>query len=302
MDEWQRKEIERVFENDVQWGCPMERYTAFRVGGPADALCICRDVPRLCWLIAFLHRQRIAFVVLGKGSNVLVRDTGFPGAVVHLAGSLASLEEGREGPHVLAAGGGAPIAEMLNYCMQRGLRGLEFLAGIPGTAGGAAAMNAGAWGEEMSGVIQGIETVDSTGEVASTDRSGLCFSYRSLALAEGSVISKVLLVLSRDEASGVSNRIHEYLVRRKTRQPLEFPSAGSVFRNPPNDHAGRLIEAAGLKGEKIGGARISPKHANFIVNEGGARAEDILALMQKAEEKVLEHSGIHLEPEIRVIG
>jgi UDP-N-acetylmuramate dehydrogenase len=302
MDERRRKEIERVFEEDVHWDCPMDRYTTFRVGGPAEAFCVCRDLPRLRWLMSFLHREGIPFVVLGKGSNVLVKDTGFPGVVVHLGGSLASLEEGEEGPHSLKAGGGAPIAEMLNHCTQRGLSGLEFLAGIPGTAGGAAAMNAGAWGKEMSGVVHGIETVDARGEVVSSDHSGLRFSYRSLSLAEGSVIAKVLFILSPDEPSGVSRRIHEYLARRKAGQPLELPSAGSVFRNPPNDYAGRLIEAVGLKGERIGGARISPKHANFIVNEGGARAEDILALMRQARKKVLEHSGINLEPEIRVIG
>ena len=163
-------------------------------------------------------------------------------------------------------------------------------------------MNAGAWGREMSEVVQKIETVDAAGEVVSWDRSRLHFSYRTLSLPKGTVIAKVLVLLAQEEPSEVSRRIHEYLLRRRAGQPLDLPSAGSVFRNPPNEVAGRLIEEAGLKGKRIGGARISPKHANFIVNEGGARAEDILALMWHVREKVLDHSGIDLEPEIRVIG
>ena len=302
MDARQREQVQRVFGGDVQWDCPMAPYTTFGVGGPAEALCQCRNLPRLTWLMAFLHRERIPFVVLGRGSNVLIRDSGFPGVVGHLADDLASLEEGPEGPPSLAAGGGAPIAEVLNHCRGRGWSGVEFLAGIPGTAGGAAAMNAGAWGKEMSGVVHGIETVDATGEVVFRGRAGLRFSYRSLSLPEGAVITKVLLLLTQRDPEGVSRAMKEYLGRRKAAQPLDLPSAGSVFRNPPNDHAGRLIDEAGLKGKRIGGAVISPKHGNFIVNEGGARAEDILALMRHAREKVLEHSGIALEPEIRVIG
>jgi UDP-N-acetylmuramate dehydrogenase len=302
MDEKQRNEVQRVFENGVHWDCPMDRYTTFRVGGPAEALCTCQDLPRLQWLMGFLHREGIPFVVLGKGSNVLVKDTGFPGIVVRLGGSLASLQQGKDGPLSLAAGGGAPIRKILNYCMERGLSGLEFLAGIPGTAGGAAAMNAGAWGREMSDAVQAIESVDAAGEVVSRDRSRLRFSYRALSLPEGCVIAKVLLLLAQEEAAEVSRRIQEYLVRRRAGQPLDLPSAGSVFRNPPNDYAGRLIEEAGLKGKKIGGAMISPKHANFIVNEGGARAEDILALVRHVRERVRDRTGIELEPEIRVIG
>ncbi|MEW6669138.1 MAG: UDP-N-acetylmuramate dehydrogenase [Thermodesulfobacteriota bacterium] len=302
MDATQRKELQKVFEGDVIWDCPMDRYTTFRVGGPAEALCTCKDLPRLQWLMAFLLREGLPSVVLGNGSNVLVRDTGFPGVVVRLAGSLASLEQGKEGLSSLAAGGGATIPEMLSYCRERGWSGLEFLAGIPGTAGGAAAMNAGAWGREMSGVVQGIETVDAGGEVVSWDRPRLLFSYRNLSLPAGAVITKVLFLLAQEGAAEVSRRIHDYLSRRRASQPLDLPSAGSVFRNPPNDYAGRLIEAAGLKGRKIGGAMISPKHANFIVNEGGARAQDILALMRHVRETVLDRSGIELEHEIRVIG
>ena len=181
--------------------------------------------------------------------------------------------------------------------------GLEFLSGIPGTVGGAVAMNAGAFGEEIASRVKEVHMVDKRGDLIVRDRSSeLEFSYRKLNMEKGNVIVRVRFRLTSEAEGTVAKRISDYLKRKKESQPLEYPSAGSVFKNPPDDYAGRLIEKAGLKGKKIGGAMISEKHANFIVNTGGAKAKDILDLIYLSQETVKKETGIQLEPEIRVVG
>ena len=180
--------------------------------------------------------------------------------------------------------------------------GLEFLAGIPGTVGGAVAMNAGAWGKSTGDVVTGVEILTADGERVTMNRSELQFGYRRAVLPIGSVVVKAQFKGTPDRPEAIGERIRDYLERRKATQPLEYPSAGSVFKNPPDDYAGRLIEKAGLKGTRIGGAMISDKHANVIVNVGGASAQDVLALMETARQKVREQTGIDLEPEIKVVG
>jgi UDP-N-acetylmuramate dehydrogenase len=302
MDKRQKQEIRKVLEDQVRFECPMNQYTTFKVGGNAEALCTCEDMFRLEWLLSFVRRERIPSQVIGKGSNLLVKDEGVQGVLVRLGGKLATLEEEEAEPPILAAGGGASIVDVLAFCKDRGLGGLEFLAGIPGTAGGAVAMNAGAWGEQIGDLVREVLLITREGDTTSWDRSRLRFSYRSSNIPEGSVLVKTRLDLKRASPEGISRKVTEVLHRRKAGQPLEYPSAGSVFRNPPQDYAGRLIEEAGLKGERIGGAMISPKHANFIVNVGGASARDVLALINLARQRVLDRTGITLEPEIRVIG
>jgi UDP-N-acetylmuramate dehydrogenase len=302
MDKKQKQEIRKVLEDQVRFECPMNQYTTFKVGGNAEALCTCEDMFRLEWLLSFVRRERIPSQVIGKGSNLLVKDEGVRGVLVRLGGKLATLEEEEAEPPILAAGGGASIVDVLAFCKDRGLGGLEFLAAIPGTAGGAVAMNAGAWGEQIGDLVREVLLITREGDTTSWDRSRLRFSYRSSNIPEGSVLVKTRLDLKRASPEGISRKVTEVLHRRKAGQPLEYPSAGSVFRNPPQDYAGRLIEEAGLKGERIGGAMISPKHANFIVNVGGASARDVLALMNLARQRVLDRTGITLEPEIRVIG
>lgn len=302
MNEGHRREIQAIFEEDVLFDRPMSRYTTFRVGGNASALCTCREPSRVQWLVTYARREDLPFLVLGRGSNLLFKDAGFEGVVIRLAGELAGIEEEKPDPPMLRAGGGTPLVEVLSYCRERGWSGIEFLAGVPGTAGGAVAMNAGAWGQETGGLVREVLLMDPGGELLTVDGSRLRFGYRSVSIAEGNVILRVLLGLVRSDPQAVSARMSEYLSRRKAAQPIEHPSGGSVFKNPPGDFAGRLIEAAGLKGEKIGGAMISPKHANFIVNMGGAEAKDVLALMELARKAVWERMGVVLEPEIRVVG
>ena len=242
-------------------------------------------------------------MVVGRGSNILVKDNGLEGLVILLGGSLARVEEKETDDISVLAGAGLHLVELLSYCRSSGLGGLEFLSGIPGTVGGAVVMNAGAFGEEIASRVKEIHVVNTRGDLIVKDRSSeLEFSYRKLNMEKGSVIVRVLFRLTSEAEGTVAKRISDYLKRKKESQPLEYPSAGSVFKNPPDDYAGRLIEKAGLKGKKIGGAMISEKHANFIVNTGGAKAKDILDLMYLAQETVKKETGIQLEPEIRVVG
>ncbi len=302
MDEKQRKGLERMGGKEIRFDCPMTQYTTFRVGGHVDTLYFARDLKELQQVLSYLGENHIPYLIVGKGSNLLVKNGGFNGVAIILREKLATIELGGENDEILVAGGGLSITKLLTQCSRKGLGGLEFLAGIPGTVGGAVAMNAGAFGNDIGSMVQEIQVINHQGDLATINRSQLKFSYRKSSIPEGTVITKARFQLNCETPEIVAERMADYLRRRKASQPMEYPSAGSVFKNPPNDYAGRLIEKVGLKGRRIGGAMISPKHANYIVNTGGARAADILALMELAREKVREETGIELEPEIRVIG
>jgi UDP-N-acetylmuramate dehydrogenase len=302
MDERQKIGLVEIMGETVQLNRAMSEYTTFRIGGKADAVCFVQELGELQQLFSHINRENIPYLVVGRGSNLLVRDGGFKGVVIIMGGALATIEQHEKNDQIVLAGGGLALSELVTHTGQRGLGGLEFLAGIPGTVGGAMIMNAGAFGKDMGSVVQEIELMNPHGELTSTKRSDLTFSYRQSSIQEGIVVVSASLLCTRETPEIVSKRVADHLKRRKATQPLEYPSAGSVFRNPPDDYAGRLIEEAGLKGKKIGGAMISPQHANYIVNTGGARAEDVLALMAMAKEKVKAETGIELEPEIRVVG
>jgi UDP-N-acetylmuramate dehydrogenase len=280
----------------------MDQYTTFRIGGKVDALYFTRQLRELQKTVSYLTKEHIAYLVVGRGSNLLVKDGGFQGVVIIMGGELAGIEENKKDKQILMAGAGLGLAQLLNHCTRRGLGGLEFLAGIPGSVGGAVTMNAGAFGKDMGSVVQQIHVVTRDGELATRNRSELNFSYRELSVPKGTVVIRAKFRLVDENPEVVAKRLKDCLAKRKTTQPLEYPSAGSVFKNPPNNYAGRLIEEAGLKGKRVGGAMISPKHANYIVNTGGASADDVLALMELARKRVREQTGIVLEPEIRVVG
>ena len=298
----QRRELLNLTRDKVAFHCPMSDYTTLRVGGLVDAIYKAEDAEELSRVIVYLAQQHIPYLPIGRGSNLLVKDEGLEGVVILLCGLLAGIEEKREERLTLLAGAGLSIADFMNYCRSSGMGGVEFLAGIPGTVGGAVAMNAGAFGWEIGDTVQEIQTVTPCGELVVKDQDQLSFSYRELKMEKGSLIIRVCFRVNQEAYEVVTGRITRYLKRRKQSQPLEFPSAGSVFKNPPEKYAGKLIEEAGLKGKRIGGAMISDKHANFIVNAGGAKAGDILALMELAQYKVKEKLGIELEPELRVVG
>lgn len=302
MNERQRRGLVKVSRTGIQFDCPMDGYTTFRAGGRAAALCFVGSLQELKEILAYLTGEGIPYVVIGRGSNLLVKDGGFRGVGLLLRGELATVERSGRGERTIFAGGGLSLAELVSACRREGLEGLEFLAGIPGTVGGAVIMNAGAWGKEIAGAIEGVEMMTGPGEPVRKVREELRFSYRKLAVSPGTVIVGVSFALERQAPEIIAERVTSYLEERRARQPVEYPSGGSVFKNPPNDFAGRLIEAAGLKGKQVGGAVISEKHANFIINKGDATAADILALMALARRRVMEETGIALEEEIKVIG
>jgi UDP-N-acetylmuramate dehydrogenase len=301
MDEGERKTLRGILENRVAFDHSMERCTTFRVGGKADAVCFVEDMPTLRRVLAYAKETGTPYLVVGRGSNLLVKDQGVRGLVILLKGRLALIER-KGNAELLSAGAGLPLSDLLNACRLDALGGLEFLAGIPGAVGGAVAMNAGAWGQETADAVHEIEIMSGSGELGKATRGELHFSYRRLDVPEGSVIVKAVFQCTRVSREEVEANMRRFLMLRKQSQPLEYASGGSVFKNPPGDFAGRLIEGVGLKGFRIGGAMISTKHANFIVNTGGAKACEVLALMDLARTKVREITGVDLQPEIKVVG
>jgi len=276
---------------------PMARHTTLGVGGPArwyfrpenrDAVthamkCIPSDLPLL---------------PLGRGSNLLVPDDGFSGLVMDLSClSGISCDEKR-----VTAEAGARMNKLSQRCADVGLAGLEFMATVPGDVGGGIAMNAGAFGQQASDTLQWVEVVQTDGESAMLDAKTLDMAYRRTRLPKGSLVLSVCFELQSDEPEAIKQRMRAMRKKRSSTQPLEKPNCGSVFKNPPGDHAARLIEAAGLKGFRVGGACISDKHANFIVNEGQARSSDVRELIRHARQTVEQRFGVRLEPEVRALG
>ncbi|RPI75506.1 MAG: UDP-N-acetylmuramate dehydrogenase [Desulfobacteraceae bacterium] len=297
----QKKEIAKICGPQTRFGEPLSAFTTYRIGGPADAICPVSDAETLRTLLQFLNRIGLPVYVIGRGSNLLVQDEGVRGCVILLRGSLAHVAEDTENSNLLKAGSGLDLTELLNFCKQKGRAGLEFLAGIPGTLGGAIVMNAGAWGSFIGDQVREVLLLECGGMKRQVSAAELKFSYRYTAIPPGAIVAEVVLETTPGDPVKIGEQIKEILLKRKAKQPLEQPSAGSVFKNPSGFYAGQLIEEAGLKGSRIGDALVSPKHANFIVNAGQATAKDVLALIALIQERVWTTRGIRLEPEIKVI-
>ncbi len=281
----------------VSRGVRLSTLTTWRVGGPARYVI---DVSSERALVAVVERARtsgLPFLVLGKGSNVLVSDAGFDGAVIRLGGELAAVDvEGEE----LTAGGGASLRATALRAEEESLSGLEFLSGIPGTAGGAVATNAGAFGRNTASVLARVRTVGPDG--ARRSREGFEDGYRCSLVGPGEIVFAATFKLRREDVATVKSLTREFRSRREASQPLREATAGSVFKNPPGEAAGRLLDRCGVKGLEVGGARVSNVHANFIVNDGEASAADIGELMKLMAARVRERFGIELEPEVRLVG
>jgi len=276
---------------------PMRRHTSWRVGGPADLYYEPASVADLQAILASLPRGA-SLLWLGLGSNLLVRDGGLRGAVIATGGlprELERLDGGR-----VRAGAGLPCALLARQCVRWQLGPAAFFAGIPGSVGGALAMNAGAFGGETWTQVERVTTIDRAGKLHERARDEFTVGYRSVQGPPGEWFLSATFALAHDATT--AGGLKAMLARRNATQPLGIPSCGSVFRNPPGDHAGRLIESAGLKGARIGGAVVSDKHANFIVNDGDATAEDIEQLIERVRADVEKASGIRLELEVRVVG
>ena len=284
---------------------PMSRHVSWRAGGVADRVYVPADSDDLAvFLRSLAPRETLCFV--GLGSNLLVRDGGFRGTVILMHNSHAAIRA--EGA-VIRAGAGAACPKLARLAALRQLEGAEFLAGVPGTVGGALAMNAGCYGSQTWDFVRSASTIDRTGTIRERAAGDFVTGYRHVALRGGEVLGEdewfigASFVFAPGDGTRARRRIRELLARRIATQPLGLPNAGSVFRNPEGDHAARLIEACGLKGYAIGGARISQKHANFIVNPGGkALAADIEALIKHARDAVRGKFGIDLLPEVRIVG
>jgi UDP-N-acetylmuramate dehydrogenase len=287
---------------------PMARHTWLRVGGPADALVTVARLEELRELLAWSAANRIPCLVLGGGSNLLVRDGGVRGVVLRLAGefgsdtSVTTHAAGGE----LRAGAAVPLAQIVRMAVGAGLSGLESLAGIPGTLGGAIRMNAGTRQGCIADTLARLTLVDGTGSLQQRARAALPFAYRRLEMAaerEPVVIVSASFVLQGDEPEALAARVADHISRRRRSQPLDYPSAGCFFKNPPQGPgAGELIDRAGLKGRRIGDAEVSRRHANFIVNCGHATAAEILALAALVAQSVRDRHGIALEPEVHIVG
>ncbi len=278
---------------------PMSAHTSWRVGGPADQCYRPADLQDLQQFLATLADDKPVTWV-GLGSNLLVRDGGIRGTVILPFGGLDTLES--IGTDRVRAGAGVACARVARFAARAGLTGAEFLAGIPGTMGGALAMNAGAFGGETWQLVDAVQTLDHQGELHQHGRADYQVSYRTVKGAENEWFVSADLQLQAGDSAVAQSRIRSLLERRSVTQPTQQPSCGSVFRNPPDDFAARLIESCGLKGEQIGAAQVSEKHANFIVNLGSASAADIEALIRYVQDQVQHRHGIRLQTEVRIIG
>jgi UDP-N-acetylmuramate dehydrogenase len=304
MDSLQRQELKALFRGELLFDFPLKELVSYKVGGPAEVVAFPRDLEDLIVLHRFVQNACIPFVVFGEGTNLLVRDDGVRGVVIKLSTGFGKMktEQGQGDQTQVHAHAGVRLGQLIKFSLDHSLSGLEFAAGIPGSVGGAVAMNAGAYGGEIKDVIHAVRFLNSSESVSVVPREELAFSYRSLRLPHDAVILDAVFALSPGAREVIAARIQANLQTRRASQPHDFPSAGSVFKNPPGGHAGALIEAAGLKGHQVGGAAISTIHANYIVNCGGATARDILALISVVQERVRREKGITLEPEIRVVG
>lgn len=282
----------------------MKRYTTFRIGGLAEVLAWPHDLGSLQAAVAAARELDLPWRILGAGSNLLVGDGGVEEVLLSLAEIKTPVElaELPDGGREAALPAGERLAAAIKFCASRGFAGLEWAAGIPGTVGGAVVMNAGSMGAAMADRLLWVDWLMPDGNTRRTMRGEMDFSYRRLARPAGAAVIGCGVRLTPEDPRAIRERIVKGLKWRRQHQPLVHPSAGSVFKNPPGDHAGRLIEAAGLKGETRGDAQISEMHANFIVNRGRALSRDVTALIELAKERVLETAGVELELEIEMIG
>jgi UDP-N-acetylmuramate dehydrogenase len=299
-----RQKLRDMVSGKVLFDEPMSRHTSIGVGGNADAVIWPERSEELSRIVNFLRQFQVPFIPIGNGTNLIVKDGGYKGAVISmLRMSGISLAERGSEQVLLHAGAGATLSEIVLLSEKRSLSGMEFCAGIPGSVGGAVRMNAGAYGNEIKDVVETVELMIVSGEIQESGKDDLKFTYRNLDIPEGTVIVGASFSLRKGFEEQIHTRINEILGKRKNKHPLEYRNAGSIFKNPNGGiPAGRLIDESGLKGVQIGEAKISEKHGNFIVNLGNAKASDIIALIDMIKTKVRRERGIALETEVMIVG
>lgn len=291
-------ELRDILQAPVLVGEPLRRHTTLRIGGPAGLFITPQSEEELLAALQLLTQVGMPWMALGTGSNLLVRDGGFRGAVIHLS-ALQSMEFHADG--TARVGGGLPLTRLVRQAVRLGLAGLEDLAGIPATVGGAVVMNAGAGDQNMAGVLEGVFLAGADG-MEYWPALRLEMRYRASAVPSDRIVAAAMLRFVPANQAILEARVQQRLDARRKIQGVGKPNAGSVFKNPPGQHAWRLIDESGMRGRCVGGAQVSEKHANFIINRGGARASDVLTLIGEIQEAVRGRTGIMLEPEVQVIG
>ena len=278
----------------------LRHHTTFKIGGPADLFVEPTTMAELSFALRTIHEFDVPVTIIGCGSNILVKDGGIRGAVVSVR-HMTQIMDCND--NVLCIGSGYMLKDASEFAWENGLTGLEFAIGIPGTLGGAVFMNAGAYDGGMSHVVTAVRAVDFQGNIKEYDASHLDFGYRHSVFHDNhEVIGEVIMTLKPGDKNVIKARMDELTEKRESKQPLEFASAGSTFKRPPGYFAGTLIEQTGLKGLSVGDAQVSHKHAGFVINTGSASAKDVLDLIAEVQRRVYDQHGVHLEPEVRMIG
>lgn len=292
-----------VPENQIRVDEPMSKHTSFRIGGPADVVVIVCNEKELSGLLKLFHDEDVRYMLVGNGSDLLFADEGFRGVIVKLGGNFEHIEVVDSIGETIRVGAARMLSSTANFARDNGLAGLEFASGIPGTFGGALFMNAGAYGGEIKDVIESVTLMKSDGStVYELSGEEMEFSYRNSVLQHNDDIAIYARVrLHKDDKESISERMNDFTEKRRTKQPINFPSAGSTFKRPVGGYAAALIEDAGLKGRTVGGAQVSEKHSGFVINIGDATSKDVRGLIDIVAQEVEEHSGIKLEPEVRII-
>lgn len=285
---------ENVRENE-----DMSLHTTFRAGGRAN-LFLTPSPQNIAALIKYLKQEGTEYYVIGNGSNLLVKDSGYDGAVICIGTQFEDcMAEGTS----ITAGAGAKLSKIAALACRKGLKGFEFASGIPGTLGGAVTMNAGAYGGEMSQVLKSVKVLDENGNILNLKNDELNLGYRhSIVMDKSYVVLEAVINLENGQSDEIRKVMDELALKRKEKQPLEYPSAGSTFKRPEGYFAGKLIMDAGMSGKSIGGAQVSEKHCGFLINKGGATASDIIALMDYVSDTVYNKFGVRLEPEVKILG
>jgi UDP-N-acetylmuramate dehydrogenase len=296
--------LERICPGRVKLGEPLSLYTSIRIGGKADWVVQPKNISEMKQLLDIMEGEKIPWFVLGRGSNLLVSDRGVRGIVFQISSPRPPtiIRRYKNGQVLLEVEAGFSLSRLVRFGIDHQLRGLEFLAGIPGSIGGAWTMNAGSYGKEIQEITSYLKIISSRGRVIRKGKKQLSFGYRTLKMEPGEVILSGGIKLALGDGENIEKEARSLWSQRRAAQPLNRPSCGSVFKNPQGDFAGQLIEKAGLKGVQRGGAQVSTRHANFIVNQGGARAKDVLYLMNLIRSRVRQQSGVLLEPEVRLWG
>ncbi|OGS45875.1 MAG: UDP-N-acetylenolpyruvoylglucosamine reductase [Elusimicrobia bacterium RIFOXYD2_FULL_34_15] len=285
----------KILKNEL-----MSRHTTFHIGGPCDLYVEVKDADELRSLVQYVNKKRIPYIIIGAGSNILVGDKGINGIVIRLVKNFCDVKYDIKNK-IVSAGGGCSLPNFIKQCLDNGLGGMEFLAGIPGTVGGAVVMNAGTKDGNMASIIKTVTLMDEYGELKVYNKNSLKFSYRSSSISKNSIVISTDFMLKKMDKSNIIKKLDILKRNRAQTQPIGNKNAGCVFKNPAGDYASRLIDKAGLKGVSVGGAVVSTKHANYINNIGNASAGDVLKLIKKIQNKVKEKFNKKLELEIKVI-